>query len=242
MGYKNRVGDQGFVTEDKGEEFNTTFVLEKHTGHSEQNYLFVLPDGTVQVKSGSFNLTGSFSGSFVGNFSGSYNGVSYPIGGTISGTLDGLANSVKFQFSEHSGTQLIPDVSYAPMKINGIHDSVNGGLNLWNTVTNVFKPTTINSVYTLRVTGKTAPTGGSGNQIIHLSFLLSGSDPHAYNGRNGQEYEVGARSGLDHVHLHAMFTCFSDQDLVTSGAQIYMTTTINSGIELLSCSIFIKEG
>jgi hypothetical protein len=222
MGYKNRVGNQGFVTEDKGVDFNTNFTLENHIGHSEPNTLYVLPDGTVEVNSGN-NLSGSFTGSFSGSFV-------------------GLAQTIKYEFYEHQGSQTISDVSYTPLKINAVHDQYNGGLHLWNTSSNVFKPIDPNGIYTIRITGKTGPTGGSGNQTISIAFALSGSDPNQFNPRHGQEYEILVRSGLSHMHIFTTFTTFMDQDLLVSGAQIYTKTTVAGGLELLSCSIFIKEG
>ena len=159
MGFLNRVGFQGFVTEDVGSSCQTSFVLEHHKGHTETNVLYVDQNGTVLVGSGTSLVgaaSGTFSGTFVGNLSGS-----------LTGTLSGLASSVKYEFHDHSGSQTIPESpSYAILRVNSLLDNINGGLTLWNTSSNVFKPTTLGQVYSIRLTGKTGPTDGTGNREI----------------------------------------------------------------------------
>jgi hypothetical protein len=229
--FKNRVGPQGFVTDDIGHTGHTHFVIENHKGHTEPNVLYVLEDGTVEVLSGVglSSVLGSFTGSIIPSPSGT------------------LASSVKYEFHDHSGSaQAVPQSpSYVVLACNALHDRVDGGLDLWDETTNAFRPNKIGSVYTIRLTGKLAALGGGGNGQTHIDFALSGALPPNfvpdYN-RHKQGYEVTSRANSDHTDIFATFTTFVDNKLLLSGAQFYATTTINGGVLLASMSLFIKEG
>lgn len=152
----------------------------------------------------------------------------------------------KYEFYDHYGRQLIPDSSqYATATFNGRNDSYDGGMQTWNTSSSVFRPESLGKCYTIRVTGRTESTGGGGTGVIHFSLGLSGALPPFYvqnENRHSQEIEFQSRNNLSHIHIHCIFPVFTDAQLFASGAQVYMTTTIAGGIQLISASIMIKEG
>jgi hypothetical protein len=176
-----------------------------------------------------------------------------PISGSVltvnaAGTVQAktMAGSTKYGFWDYHLTQTIPtDPTYAVLRCNGQHDFVDGGLSLWNTQSNVFQPTRVGEVYSVRITGKTGATGGGGTGVIHIDFALSGATPpnfiQDYN-RQKQGYEVATRASVNHIDINAHYTIFTDDRLVASGGQFYTTTTHNSALTLMSMSVFIKEG
>ena len=152
-----------------------------------------------------------------------------------------LANNVRFTYHEHGGGAQIASgsVNFVVMAIDGQRDSYDGGLAVWNTGSNVFMPEAINTVYTLRVAGQITPA--SGNPYFHVDFILSGSDPNTSVGfRHHQSWETIVKNNADHIHVHAIFTVFADEDLFVSGGQVKMTTD-GKALTLNSASIFIKE-
>lgn len=215
MGFKNRAGKQGFVTEDKGKLVDTSFVIENLAGAPVSNVLKVDPaDGTVQAVQ-ILAVTGT------------------------------LAGAVRYEYHAHSGVQTIPDAgTYVAIQCDGLRDSVNGGLSLWDTTNNVFKPTLLGGVYTIRFTGKTGNIPGGGNSFIHLDFQVSGSiaDVDAGYQRHYQGRDFATRANAPDIDLSTNFVVFADADLIASGAQLYANTGIGGGVSLVSCSIMIKEG
>lgn len=154
-----------------------------------------------------------------------------------------LASRVRYEFWDHSGSQPVPTGSYSVIKVNGMWDSVAGGLTTWNTQSNKFQPEAIGNVYTLRLSGKLTNPGKNGT--LHIDFALSGATPplfvQDYN-RQKQGYEFNIRNQEDHVHFVVLHTLFTDSVLHLSGGQFYMSTDVNGGIAMASASLFIKEG
>lgn len=152
----------------------------------------------------------------------------------------------RYEFWDHNGVQNIPvSPTYATMSINGQRDSYDGGMTTWNTSSSAFRPEALGKCYTLRITGKTAPTGGGGAGVIHIDFALSGANPPTYvanYNRQKQGVEFQSRNNVSHIDVQCIFPTFADAAMFASGAQIYMTTTIGGGIQLMSASIMIKEG
>jgi hypothetical protein len=152
-----------------------------------------------------------------------------------------------FEFWAHSGSQIASgNLVYNPLKINGIKDSYRGGrgggLNCWNTSSNVFTPDSLTSSYTVRINGNITPHGG--NPVFQLDFALSGSSPQsvflsAKGMRHHQSWEKTIRNG-SHEHIMGTYQIFSDEDLFASGGQFYMSSD-GPSLEVVSASILITK-
>lgn len=155
-----------------------------------------------------------------------------------------LATRIRYEFWDHTvGGQSVPTASYTYVKVDGQADHVDDGLSTWNTSSFVFRPEAIGNVYTLRFSGKLA--NPSKNGVVHLDFALSGANPPNYvpnYNRQKQAREFQVANSQDHVDLLGVFTVFVDQALFVSGGQFYVTSNINGGINMVSASLFIKEG
>ena len=231
--FKNRVGPQGFVTEDIGVNGNTSFFIENHAGHTSSNVLYVSPQGEVNV------LDNNNPDTILTYLTSSYANL-------VKSTSGSLATAVKYAFFDHNATQTITDNNgYVALKCNGQLDHVDGGISVWNTSSNVFEFNQLGAVYTIRLSGKSEALGGGGNGVIHVDFALSGALPpnyvQGYN-RQKQGVEITTRANATHIDILAIYTVFVDSALLASGGQIYATSTVAGGVQLNSCSIFIKEG
>jgi hypothetical protein len=209
----NRINSKGFVTEGLNDGTATTII---------SGAQFI---GNVTF-AGDITVAGSAS-------------IASPISGT---------NLAKYEAYQATGSQAFSgDAVHSVVRMNGGLQNIQHGLHLWNTASHIFRPTEVGRVYFMRLDGILSASAGS--PYLHIDFELSGgistvgASHHSSASLHRQSVEVAVvkAAGTDHSHFHATFMCFSDQMMITSGAQFYGAIDTAQIVSFKSCSLMIHE-
>ena len=142
---------------------------------------------------------------------------------------------------EGAGNQYISSSGYSVISVNGLPTIERRGLTSWSPGSSVFSFESVGDLFTIQYNALVVPD--SGNPVLHIDFLLSGSDPTdlSISHRHHMSIERTVRTADDHTHIQGVFNIVADVHLVTSGAQL-VGLTDGQGITIVSSSLLIKDG